>query len=79
VKRFPHHHNLEHMLEHFRPEWIALREHEYRNFTALDFMKFLETEYRVERIFRADPAQTAGIFRANRNVDTCFYLLRKRS
>jgi hypothetical protein len=79
VKRFPHHRNLEHMLEHFQPEWIALREHEYRNFAALDFMKFLETDYRVERIFRADPAQAAGIFRSGRNVDTCFYLLRKRS
>ena len=79
LKRFPQHRSLELMLEHFRPEWIALRENEYRFMLGYgDPMKFLETDYTVEKVFRADP-NAGRILRVENNADRVFYLLRKRS
>ena len=46
---------------------------------TLAHMKFLETGYTLERIFRSDPVHTNEIFRVDHNVDLTFYLLRKRS
>jgi hypothetical protein len=77
LRQNPEGRSLERMLEHFKPEWIVLREQEYRYMLTLPFMKFLETEYIRERDFRAVNASL--VFRAGNNIDLCFYLLKKRS
>ena len=74
----PRERSLRAVLEHFRPEWIALREREYENFTGRRQMRFLESEYQIEKIFRADP-RADHIFRARINIDRVFYLLHRRS
>lgn len=67
------------ILDHFRPQWIALRQNEYQILTAREDMKFLQADYGIEKIFRADPQHAADIFRVGSNIDTVFYLLKKRS
>jgi hypothetical protein len=71
-KANPSQRTLGRMLEHFRPEWIALREREYQSFVTRPGMQFLESEYQVEKIFRADPLETARIFRVRGNIDRVF-------
>ncbi|HWQ57294.1 MAG TPA: hypothetical protein VN442_26660 [Bryobacteraceae bacterium] len=66
------------MLEHFKPEWIALRPHEYRYLVGLDAMRFLTTGYAIEKVFQVDPVRAPTIFRITQNIDQFFYLLKKR-
>ena len=70
---------LEQMLEFLRPDWIALRGYEFTDFTRRPDMRFLDTDYQVEKIFRADPAFTSTILDVEHNIDTSFYLLKKSS
>jgi len=77
LKRDPSRRSLERMLDYFRPRWIVLREQEYRY--ILRYMKFIETDYRIEKVFTSDPEHTGAIFRADHNIDLCFYLLKRRS
>ena len=78
LKRNPDERTLPRMLEHFRPEWIALRGREYEVFTGRPSLAFLKNDYRIEKIFRADP-RADHIFRVEYNVDRVFYLLHRRS
>ena len=77
-KTHPGSRSLDRMLEAMRPEWIALRQIEYQSFITKPYMKFLETDYSVVKIFRSDSTHTSDIFGVDHNVDTCFYLLKKR-
>lgn len=72
----PERRSLQRVLEYFEPEWIVLRDGEYRGMLELPYMKFLQTSYTLERTFRA---QRAGeVFRSEHNIDLVFHVLRKR-
>ncbi len=77
IKTHPDARKLDRVIEALRPEWIALRETEYQSFLSEPYMQFLQTDYRVEKVFRADEAHTKEIFRVDHNVDTAFYLPKK--
>lgn len=78
LKNNPQRRNMRSMLAHFQPEWIVLRPQEYEKLLAFPEMRFLETGYTMEKVFRADPAGVAQVFRAGNNIDQCFFLLKKR-
>ncbi len=69
---------IDHMLNHFRPEWIALRPHEYQSLAGYPHMGFLQSDYVVVKTFQADPVHGPHIFRIEKSIDTGFYLLKKR-
>ncbi len=79
LKTHPNSRKLDLVIEALRPEWIALRETEYQSFTREPYMKFLATDYTVEKIFRSDPVHTKQIFSVDHNIDTAFYLLKRRT
>ncbi len=78
LKSHPDSRKLDRMLEAMRPEWIALREMEYQSFITRPYMKFLETDYTIEKVFRSDAGHTKDTFGISHNVDTAFYLLKRR-
>lgn len=78
IKQYPERRFMRCVLAHFKPEWITLRQHEYREMVELDSMKFLATEYAIEKVFEINPDRARKIFRITQNIDQCFYLLKKR-
>jgi len=77
LREHPNERNIDSMLAYFKPEWIVLREHDYRGAVAQPAMRFLATEYILEKGFHA--VRAGEVFRADQNIDLDFVVLKKRS
>ncbi len=78
IRQHPECRSLDAVLAHVRPEWIALRESEYKSITSRPGAEYLGTGYTLEKTFRADPVHAPQVNRIDHNIDQVFLLFRKR-
>ena len=78
VREHPDQRNLVDMLDYFRPDYIALRPLEYK-LALRQGKKWLVTDYEMVADFSTPDYEKEQLLFPNQNLDTEFYLLKRRS